>query len=253
MKDWTQIDDIIMRMMQTFPRLFPSRVECWIYLFTSYGGGYEWDLETGLLYYPEHYRRCVKDYPKVEDGPHFEQKFKGDEVEDELRVFQRTRTNMLIQYTWDNIRVAVQDYHHCTCERHITDIHDMNWSNKNGKYGYRPALMQQACDNKDKIDRMWRYEISYFCDWVRSEVIRFCYSPSRDEKKGVMSDKEVIEMLDKCSHIRKMYEMKQAFITATKVLKNIFTEGEKAQHKKREKEMKKMITEILKEKQNPPE
>jgi hypothetical protein len=105
--------------------------------------------------------------------------------------------------------------------------------------------MQQACDNKEKIDKQWRYEISYFCKWITGEVIRFCYSPSRDEKKGVMTDKEVIKMLDKCSHIRKMYEMRQAFITATKVLDGIFTDEEKAQHKENEKEMIKMVREVI--------
>lgn len=243
-KEWTQVDDIIMNMMQTFPRLFPSKVECWIYLFTSYGGGYEWDLETGLLYYPQHYRECFKDYPKVEDGPHFEQKFKHDEVEDKFRIFQRTRTNMLIQYTWDNIKTAVQDYHHSTCERHITDIHCMNWSDKNGKYGYSPALMQQACDNIDKINRKWRYEISYFCKWVTGEIRRWCYCPSSQDEP-IKTDKQIIKILDKCSHIRKMSEMRTAFITATKVLDGIFTDEEKEQHKQNEIDMIKLVKEVI--------
>ncbi len=199
-----------------------------------------------MLYYPDHYRKLVNNYPQVKDGPHFEQKYKPDEVEDKFRVFQRTRTNMLVQYTWDNIKVAVQDYHHSTCERHITDIHDVNWSDKDGKYGYHPALMQQACDNIDKIHRDWRYEISYFCKWITGEIRRWCFSPSSQDKP-IETDKQIIKRLDKCSHIRKMYEMQQAFITATKVLDGIFTDEEKEQHKQNEIDMIKLVREVIAE------
>jgi hypothetical protein len=240
---WTHVDDVIKEMMQTFPRLFPSRIECWIHIFGGCGTGYEWDLEKGIMYYPIEYKKDFGDKARyAEKGPYLEE-FKKDD--DELLVFSKQRTNMLIQHTSDNINLAVQDYHRCTLERHITSLHINGWSDPKGNF-FSPGPMQQACIHRDKISKHWRYEVSYFCDWIIGEVRRFCFCPSRVvDNKSRITDEEIIEMLEK-SGIRKLYEMKTAFKTALKVKEDIFTDEEKEKHRKNHEEMMKWTEKMVK-------
>lgn len=232
-KPLTKIDLIIKRKMMEYPRSYQSRVECWISLFTGYGTGWEWNLKTGEY----EYELPQKDLPTT---PRLEE-IKEDD--DELIKFNKQRINMNIQFIWDNIDLVVKDFHHSTIERDIHSIHSMNWYDPNTKF-FSPGPMQEACIHKDKISKEWRYEISYFCNWVIGEVRRYTYSPPREDKE-ILTNEKILETLSKAK-FRRALEIRSAFETAVNTLENIFTDEEKEQHKKNHEEIMKMADEAVK-------
>jgi len=233
-KDWNEIDDMVKDMMQEYPLLFPSRVECWIHLFGCIGTGYSWDLEAGKLVYWQERKEMTE--ARLEEVK---------EEDNDLIVFQKQRTNLLRQHVWDNIEVAALDYHHCNTERNITSVHTLHWSEPNKQY-FMPGIMQQACINKEKIAKVWRYEISYFCKWIKSQVHQFVYSPNPDRDAPMEAD-EIIALLEPCRKIRKMSEMLSAFKTAVKVLDNIFLPEEIKQHEENHKRMMEWTDQMIKD------
>ena len=235
---WTQVDDTIFKMIRDFPLIFPSRVECWCHLFCTMGTGYEWNLETGNLEYPDSMKKHREKYEHTK-GPNLKE-IKEDD--DELSIFEKKRTNLLRQYDWDNLKTLVKDYYHSTKKQHITQIVNcmFSWSEKTDTY-FSPSVMQIACINKEKIAKEWRFEIASFCEFLTGEIRKFTYNPGKDK---LSTDNEIIEMLSDTG-IRIISDMKTTYICALKVLENIYTEEEKENILKNKAEIKKMIKKLL--------
>lgn len=237
MKIYETPDELVKEMMQTYPSLFPSRIECWSHMFSCIGTGLDWDLESGCLCYE------LRDASrKPEDGPFLEEIEEGD---DELYIFSKEHENLQRQHIWDNIDLVVGDYHYSTKRYTIFNIYPEAWDEPDAKY-FSPGRMQTACIHRDKIKAVWRQEIATYCKWFIGQVHQFVYNPGRNKDEGPIKPEEVLAQLDECKSIRKMRELRNNYYLALMVLKGILTPDETAAEVLHAKRMQKMFDDILK-------